>query len=78
MLPAISDAHCGDVASSPYHKNVWEQCTLIGLTVSKPSDTVPTNLSVDTPREAMVLGAYGLMNGSSMSMGRDHVDNVRC
>lgn len=38
------------------------------LTVSRPSETVPTNLRTETPREVMVLGVEEWMGQSSMSM----------
>lgn len=36
-----------------------------GLTVNSPRDTVPTNLRVETPREAMVMGRYALVSRAS-------------
>lgn len=36
------------------------------LTVSRPSETVPTNLRIETPREAMVAGGQELMTAGSL------------
>lgn len=41
---------------------------LMRLTVSRPSETVPTNLRTETPREVMVLGVEEWMGQGSMSM----------